>query len=229
MAATLRKSCSTNLPIAYAWDTKRSFYYSIQPIVVSESAPSSPHVTTPQDTEVNLASSYFPPADFVHSQIPASAPVYPGAEPQASHVPVSFQYDLDDFNSSQVEDIFSLRYDPSCHFLPPSSSTQARLNMEHTVEPYQQWLPVDSNTRNLIPQPSLSYVSNASSTFPGISDNGITYAEIAGFSHLTMTTSESANDGATTLVPFPTYDANSYYMWFPMIGDRLSYHILMTY
>lgn len=228
MAATQRKSCSKNLPIA--WDTKSCFYYSIQPLVSSESAPSSLHVTTPQDMEVNLASSYscFPPADFVHSQIPASsAPVYLGSDSEHSQVPISFQYDLDDF-TSQGEDIFSLTYDPSYHFLLPSpsrsSSTQAgRLSMEHSVEPYQRWLPVDMNTHNsLIPQPSiLSYVSNASPTFPGPCnpDNGI-YAEIAGSSHLTMTrtVSESANDGTgTTLVPFPTYNANNYCMWLAIV------------
>jgi hypothetical protein len=224
MAATQRKSCSTLPSIAWDHDTKTSVYYSIQPHVVSEleSALSSLHVTTPQDTAVNVASSYLP-GDFVHSQIPASDPVYVGADP--SHVPISFQYDLDDFNS-QAEDIFSLtnnnpyqsygRYDPSCHFLPPSSSTQAgRLSMDHSVEPHQQWLPVDANTQNLIiPQPiTMSYVvsnGSASSTYPGNSGNGI-YDGIAGSSHLTIS---SANDGTgATLVPFPTYNPNSYYMW----------------
>ena len=201
-------------------------YYSIQqpqPIVLSESiAPSYLHITTPQDTVINSASSsYFPPADFVHSQIPVSTQ----AE-LSYYTPVPFQY-------TQPEDIFSLtnnpcqwcgRYDPSRHFIPPSSSS-----MEHGVEPYQQfeWLDSNLNTQYCVPLPipSLPYVPNASSTFPGNSDNDI-YADditgIVGSSHLA---SESPND-ATSFLPFQNYDANSnlhsYYtgMWFKF-GDRL--------
>jgi hypothetical protein len=191
--------------------TKTNCYYSIQPhvdVVVSESlaTPSSSHVMTPQDTAVDLASPYFLPDDFVHSLLPPSAPVYLGAEPSSSHVPIPFQYDLDFNSQALAEDIFSSTYyDPSCHFIPPSTSTQAgRLNME----PYQQWLPVDPNS-HIFPRPqpipSLSYDFNASSSFPGNSDNDI-FADIAG--------SSASNDGTGTTLPFPTssYDANSYYL-----------------
>jgi hypothetical protein len=86
--------------------------------------------------------------------------------------------------------------------------------MEHNVESesYQQpeWPSVDPNTHwQTIPQPiTMSYVSNASasSTFPGNSENGIYYDEIAGSSHLMTFANE---DTETT---FPIYDANSYYM-----------------
>ena len=166
---------------------------------MSESAHSSSNVTSPQDTE-NMASSYFPPTNFVQSKNPASTQVYRGAEP--SHM--SFQYDLD-FNG-HPEDFPPLtnnpsqsygRNDPSCHFIPPSSSTNeaGSLSTNHGVEPY--WF--DPNAQYYsIP----SYVSNASSTFPGNSDNDI-YA-IPGSSNFTMT---SANDETT--FPFPNYEANN--------------------
>ena len=210
--ATQRKSLCSHLPI----DTNTSYYYSIPstPLVASESASSKSHVTTPQDT-VNLTSSYFPPADFDHPQMPGSTQAYLGEEP--SHgVPISFQYDLD-FNS-QAEDIFpwtnnpcqsySGRYDPSSschgHFLPPSNSP-ASFSMEHGLEPYQQWL--DPNTQYVIPQTIPSYESNASSsTFPGNSDNDIYAAEIAGSSHFMMT---SANDGTETTLSSPNYDSDA--------------------
>ena len=211
--ATQRKQCLPNLSI----DAKTSCYYSIQPLVVSESAltPSSLNVTTPQDT-VNLASSCLPPANLVpsHSQIPVSTRVYRGAEP--SQAPLLFQHGPD-FNS-QAEDIFSLtnnpcqsygRYDPSYYFLPPSSSTGS-LSIEQDVEPYQHW--VDPNTQYFIPQPILPYVSNASSTFPGHSnsDNDI-YAEFTGSPHLTMT---STNDGTPLPLAFPNYDANNLHSYY---------------
>ena len=144
-------------------------------------------------------------------------------EPEPSHVPISFQYDFDflDF-SGQAEDAFSLTtdpcqsesysryespYDPSYHFLPLSSSTERlTTGMEHSVEQYQPWLQVDPNT-HFIPQP---YVSNASasSTFPGNSgSHNEIYAEIAGSSHLSMT---SANDSTGTTLSFATYDDNNY-------------------
>ena len=167
-----------------------------------ESAPSCAHDTipSPQDTAVNMASSHFPSDDFVQSQIPASAQVYFEAEP--SHVPFSFQYDLDFNSQALAEDVFSLTCDPY-HFLPPSSSTQSgRLSMEHRVEPHQQWLRMDPNIP-IIPQTILSY---ASSTYTGNSDNDI-FAEITGSSHLAP-----PNDGT-----FPTYDANSYYMWLVIV------------
>lgn len=196
--ATQCNSCSHLL-----MDTKTSCFYSIQPRDVSESAPSSLNVKTPQDT-VNLASSCIPPADFVYSKIPASTQMYLGAEP--SHgVPEPFQYDLppeDIFPSTnQPCQSYAGRYDPSCHFLPSSSSTGS-LSMEHCVEPYQQWLdPKFPNAQYIIPQPILSYASNASSTFPDDLDN-----IYAGSSHSMMT---SANDGTGTTLPFPfpNYDA----------------------
>ena len=75
-------------------DFKTSCYYSIKPAVVSGSlAPSSVHVTNPQDT-ADLAS-HFPPANF--DQIPVlSTRVYRGTVLSESQVP--FQYDLD-YNS----------------------------------------------------------------------------------------------------------------------------------
>lgn len=179
-----------------------------------ESAPSSSSalVTIPssQDTarsaRVNLVSSYFPSAEFVQSQleIPSSAQVYPE---ELSHVPFPFQYDLD------LEDLFSGTCDP-CHSesLPPSNSTHdqsGRLSMGHSVQPYQQWLPVDPNTQ-IIPQPILSYASASSTrTFPGNSEIDI-FAEIAGSSgsHLT-----APNDGTgISTLPFPAYDVGGYYM-----------------
>ena len=206
-----RKLCSPNLPI----DTKRSCYYSIrvQPPVVSESvAPL--HVTT-QDT-LYLASC-FPPANFVHSQIPVSerclddaARVNPGAEP--FYMPIPFPYGLDN-DSQSANNILSTtnnpcqsygRYannDQSCDFLPSSST-----GMEYCDERYQQWLEsLDPNTYSIIPHSILSN-HDASTTFHGNSYNDIMlYAEIAG--------TALGSDGTTS--HFPNYDANnphSYYM-----------------
>ena len=103
-------------------DFNISCYYSIKLAVVSGSlAPSSVHVTNPQDT-ADLAS-HFPPANF--DQISAlSSRVYRETVFSESQVP--FQYDLD-FNN-QPED--SLTYDL------PSSSTGS-LSMDGDVDPYQ--------------------------------------------------------------------------------------------
>ena len=179
----------------------------MQPLDVSESesamASSSLHVTTrtPQDT-VNLASSEscFTPSELVHSQIPASA-----REPESSHVPNPFQYDLEEFFS--LANNPSQSYAPPYQFLPPSSTT-GRLSIGHNAELYQHWLPVDPNLNT--PQPSIPpYLSNASSTFPGNSANDLDiYAEIVGSSHLT-TRMTSGNDGTQTTLPFPAYDANN--------------------
>lgn len=168
---------------------------------MSESLPiSSLPFTTPQDT-VNLAS-YFPPANFVHSQIPVSTRVYRGVD--RSHLPIPFQHGSN-FNSQPEDNIFSLTNNPcqSCgRYDPPSSSTSS-LSMEYRVDPpaYQQQL-LDSNTQyfidSFIPQPILPYVSNGPSTFPCNSYDIYDDAEITGSSHLTMT---AANDG--TALPFP--------------------------
>jgi hypothetical protein len=176
----------------------------------SISAPSSPHVTgtTPQDRE-NLASSYIPPADFVHSQNPASAQVYLG--PESSDVPVPFLYNLDfngqDFfpltnnvNPRQSESYGTGRND---HFLPSSSSTGRLSGMEHNVGSYQQWLPEEANTQ-ITPPSLLPYYS---STFPDNSDD--IYAEIASFPHLSMMDSD---DGTGSAFPFQTFDANNFFM-----------------
>lgn len=177
---------------------------SIKPPVVSESpAFSSLHVTNPQDA-VNL-DSYFPPANFAHSQIPVSTRVYRGAEP--SHVPIPFQYGPN-FNNQPEDNILSLTNTgnpcQSCGRCDPPSSSTGSLSMECGADPYQQLL--DSNTQYFIPQPILPYVSNGPSSFPCSSYD--IYAEITGSSHLTMT---SANDGTT--LPFPNFDSNSsYYM-----------------
>jgi hypothetical protein len=180
---------------------------------VSESAPSSlPHVTTPPRQEtVNLAraSSYFPQADLV--QIPVSTQVYRGA-PEPAHVPISgsFQYDPDHLNhdsQADSEDIFSLtnnpcqsygRYDPSYHLLPPFSST-ASSGLEHGVEPYQ-WLDQNAQYLSILQ----SYISNASSTFPGNPGNSDNNNDI--YAEFRSTAMTSANDGT---LPFPNYDANN--------------------
>ena len=217
LTATQRKSYSSNLPI----DAKISCYYSIKPPVVSESlGPSNLHVTTPQDT-VDLTT-YFPPASLFHSQIPVSTRVYPGAEP--SHVPIPFQYGTD-FNSQPEDNIFSLTNNlcQSCGRYDPPSSSTGSLSMECGVDPFQQLL--DSNSQYFMSQPTIPYISNASSTFPGNSYD--IYGEITGSSHLTMT----ANDETT--LPSPNYDANnlhSYYMWlviaFPV--ELLVSNLLLT-
>ena len=175
-------------------DPKISCYYSTKPAVVSESlAPSSMHVTNPQDTADSDPASYFLPFDFDLSQV-LPTQVYRETELSKSQVP--FQYGLDlDFNN-QPEN--SLAYDP------PSSSTGS-LSMDCDVDPYQLQQSLDPNTQyfidSFIPQPMSPYVSNTS---PGNSHSDF-YAEITGSSESHFMT--SANDGTSS--PFPNYDANN--------------------
>ena len=154
-------------------DFKTSCYYSIKPAVVSGSlAPSSVHVTNPQDT-ADLAS-HFPPANF--DQIPVlSTRVYRGTVLSESQVP--FQYDLD-YNSIISQRI---RWHMTYRRVPLAVSAWmamlTRINLNNrwtrTISTVSSSLSLFRHTYQIRPLATLSATSTGSSLpFPNYGSDG---------------------------------------------------------
>jgi hypothetical protein len=171
---------------------------------------------TPQDTGTLYLASCFPPANFVHSQIPVSercldnaTRVNHGEGPSSGSVPIPFQpeYDPYYFNSQPMDsNILStgmtnnpcqsyVRYansDQSCDFIPsPPSSSTGSLSMpvEYSEEWYQQleWLGLNGlNTHRSQAIPQPESILSNHDADNSYNDIMMAYAEYIGTAPITL-------------------------------------------